>query len=117
MIDTTVEMFNKKNFRNQQNHIHEMEDNMNHLIPATPSKKIRKKLDSYEASGSPSNINKQKQRSLTFDDDDYLLDNKKNDNGDFLNDNELNYLQNLKDNEALLEYFTTIKEGLNSLFI
>ena len=41
----------------------------------------------------------------------------KGQNGEFLSDNELNYLANLKNNEALLEYYSTIKEGLNSLFI
>jgi hypothetical protein len=38
-------------------------------------------------------------------------------NGEFMSDNELAYMQRLKDNEALLEYYATIKEGLTSLFI
>lgn len=38
-------------------------------------------------------------------------------NGEFMSDNELMYMQKLKDNEALLEYYATIKEGLTSLFI
>ena len=34
-----------------------------------------------------------------------------------MSDQDLAYLAQLKDNEALLEYYSTIKEGLNSLFI
>ena len=36
---------------------------------------------------------------------------------DYLNDNELYFLQNLSENEALLEYYHHIQEGLCSLFI
>jgi len=38
-------------------------------------------------------------------------------NGEFISDNELTYLAQLKDNEALLVYYSAIKEGLSSLFI
>lgn len=36
---------------------------------------------------------------------------------EFLNDNELFFMQNLNRNEALLEYYHYIQEGLCSLFI